>query len=164
MITMKKLLKGMLVPVGLTLTLILGVFIGTQGLLQTSAKDSFESFQFERQVTEDQFLEPVLEPVGLEFPVNKNGQTYGSSQDSVHPDDYPDLIGVFATNGKEGYVYYKDLYNDEMIFTDAELKELNEKGIYEIYVPVYEEDGKTVIGEFAVSVDAGNFKTVKVSD
>lgn len=96
-----------------------------------------------------------------DYPTNKNGQTYGEVPD-VMPEDYPDLVGVVATNGKEGYVYKED-FLDEYIPQSPEdaveymnvLKELNDQGIYFKVSTVYEYDGETVVGEFETSIDVG---------
>ena len=95
------------------------------------------------------------------YPTNKNGQTYGSTG-NVMVEDYPDLVGVIATNGKEGYVYKED-FVDEYIPQSPEeaveymevLKKLNDQGIYFQVVPVYNSDGETLIGEFEISIDVG---------
>lgn len=46
----------------------------------------------------------------LPLATNPSGQTYGSARDMSTPADQPDLIGVVATNGELGYVYYEDFY------------------------------------------------------
>lgn len=44
----------------------------------------------------------------IEFPVNENGYTYGVFTDSLIE---PNLIAAEASNGKQGYVFQKDLRN-----------------------------------------------------
>lgn len=105
----------------------------------------------------------VEEPLTIapEYPVNKNSDTYGIIA-NVLPEDYPDLIKVLATNGKEGYAYKED-FCDEYIAKSPEdavrymekLKELNDQGYYFQAIPVYDIDGETVIGEFEISIDVG---------
>lgn len=105
-------------------------------------------------MTENSFVKPS-------FPTNENGQTYGETY-NVMIEDYPDLIGVIAANGKEGYVY-KNEFTDEYIPQSPEeaveymnvLKELNDRGIYFQVITVYEADGETVIGEFEKCIDVG---------
>lgn len=97
-----------------------------------------------------------------EYAVNANGQTYCDGTADILPEDYPDLIGATATNGKQGYVYKEDFF-DEYIPSYPEdavaymnvLQELNEQGIYFQLIPVYAVDGKTVIGDFEISIDVG---------
>ena len=57
---------------------------------------------------------------------------------------YPDLISVYASNGKEGYVY-----REEFCFVPANPEEAVEYSQSEKEpLTVYESDGKTVIGVF----------------
>lgn len=68
------------------------------------------------------------------FDVNAHGQTYGE------PNGYygvPDLQGVQATNGKAGWVYSKQF--DYFVGCG--------------YLPVYDSDGTTVIGQFPIGID-----------
>ena len=104
------------------------------------------------------FADNLVKP---NYPKNKNGQTYGSTG-NVMVEDYPDLVGVIATNGKEGYVYKEDFVDEYVPQSPEEaveymevLKELNDQGIYFQVVPVYGSDGETVIGEFEISIDVG---------
>jgi hypothetical protein len=97
---------------------------------------------------------PSIEP---SFPTNASGQTYGNPDPRVGLDDYPDLLHVEATNGKTGYVDRHLL--DEL--TGANLSSPDEAVEWQrqqdaagpgvTYIPVYESDGTTVIGEFPIS-------------
>lgn len=92
------------------------------------------------------------------YDVNEQGETFGSLADSVSPDTEPDLIQAEATNGRIGYVKKVDL--DEANGTTASesfkspedaiawQEERLLKG--DVSIPVYESDGKTIIGEFVV--------------
>ena len=105
---------------------------------------------------------------GVVFPFNQSGQSYGSSMDSdgdtiVHPD----LIAAIGIGHIEGYVLKTDLEGtgplarpqtpeeaiiymellDELI---ADAKARGDEYLY--YIPLYEPDGKTVIGEFGISI------------
>ncbi|MBD5082456.1 MAG: hypothetical protein HDT44_11940 [Ruminococcaceae bacterium] len=98
----------------------------------------------------------------LVYSVNANGQTYhDGAVDVPSMDDLPDLIGVVATNGKEGYVYKEDMYDympscpEEAVKYMEVLKEFNDQGIYFQIIPVYAVDGETVIGEFEMFMDVG---------
>lgn len=103
---------------------------------------------------ESEFIKP-------EYPVNANGQTYYNDTAGILSDDYPDLVGVIATNGKEGYVYKEDLFDyspscpEEAVKYMEVLKELNDQGIYFQIIPVYAVDGETVIGDFEIFMDVG---------
>ncbi|WP_212983966.1 hypothetical protein [Paenibacillus cineris] len=75
----------------------------------------------------------------LNFPENKHGQTYGSAQEDNSADMLPDLIHAGSVNGIRGYLLKKDY--------------LGEPGD----VPLYDVDGKTVIGTFHVGAKNVNF-------
>lgn len=85
-------------------------------------------------------------PVG-EWPTNDSGLTYGNQGDSPIP---PDLTQVFSTNGKMGYVYSTEITAPD--FTSPEevtaWQEAHQGKSH--LVPVYEQDGRTKIGEFEV--------------
>lgn len=82
------------------------------------------------------------------FPKNAYGQTYGSELDAATPGDAPDLIRAYATNGREGYVLKTDLHPPLTGGMDEALA-LNSSG--DRAIPVYEVDGRTVIGEFVIA-------------
>lgn len=84
------------------------------------------------------------------FPVNKNGQTYGSDADCNSPDTEPDLIRAIGVDGTEGYVLYKDLIKDQSNTPEDTVAYTKEHaGKYEL-VPLYASDGITVIGQFEI--------------
>lgn len=82
--------------------------------------------------------------------VNKNGETYGSNLVNTEYGNEPDLILVEYGNGKSGYVYKEDFYDipnqpknpEEAI--DYMKKNRAKK------IPVYKNDGKTVVGAFQI--------------
>lgn len=89
------------------------------------------------------------------YPVNEDGLSYGSAMLASTPSQEPDLILAVGTNGKTGYVKYEDLYKEEPK-TPEEAIEKQEKmfrtGNTERMIPLYEKDGKTVIGEFRIGI------------
>jgi len=91
------------------------------------------------------------------YAVNTNGDTYGSAADSDAPGNEPDLIRAVATNGKEGYVKKTELEEADGTaasrgFTSPEdALRWQEANRGDRYVPVYEVDGETVIGEFLIA-------------
>lgn len=70
------------------------------------------------------------------FPRNSRGQTYGSMVKSDELGETPDLVEALATNGKVGYVRL-----DELEAPSSESRQAR-------YLPVYESDGVTVIGQY----------------
>ncbi len=125
----------------------LGIFVGLKVMVPASAA--------ENNKTE---IKPVFE-------VNENGQTYGDTMYCTKMEEFPDLIGAVSKDGTEGYVYFEDLYGNIPDSPEAAAKYMediikqNEDGVYTKTVLVYESDGKTVVGEYEVSIDAGMFAT-----
>jgi len=126
------------------------VIIG--GLIFVGAKN-FEDSQKELYAFASNDSELVIE-------VNENGQTYGSElaiknpkmDENGNPDEL-DLILVEADNGKAGYALKEDFYDtanqpknpEEAIAYMEKLKKEGDRTI-----PIYEKDGKTVIGSFKI--------------
>lgn len=85
--------------------------------------------------------------------VNDAGQTYGV----INPQGEPDLIAVIATNNRPGYVLRTDLADANGTtashdFTSPEdaLRWQEENAAVVHLIPVYEQDGTTLIGQFRV--------------
>ncbi|MCA1943627.1 MAG: hypothetical protein LDL15_08495 [Yonghaparkia sp.] len=79
----------------------------------------------------------------VEFPVNENGETYGSAIN----DRVPDLIVARAEGGKLGYVRVSELeFTRNLVRSDPDAN-----AVYNI--DVYESDGTTTIGTFRVRDD-----------
>lgn len=85
------------------------------------------------------------------FPKNASGQTYGSGMDATSPYNMPDLVQAIGVGGIEGYVRLADL-NGPMPQTPAQaialMKDTKSGTVRQI--PLYAQDGKTVIGVFDV--------------
>ncbi len=96
----------------------------------------------------------------VSWPTNGEGLTYGSESDVsweglVSEEDlashYPQLIRVVCDDGiTEGYVYYDDLYGGDMPTDPEERAEWVRSGANHKVITVYEVDGRTVVGTFAV--------------
>ena len=109
------------------------------------------------------------------FNVNENGQTYGSSSVDSHlatPETYcelelPELIMAMGVDGTVGYVYQSELERyshgglpaptnpEEALEYMIKIEELKEaariSGKKHLnYIPLYDVDGKTIIGKFGV--------------
>jgi hypothetical protein len=88
------------------------------------------------------------------YPVNIHGQTYGSSLGATSLAGEPDLIASVATNGKDGYVFKTDLEaaSGGNVTTLQEAAAWDKNGALVSHtVPVYAQDGTTVIGSFFIS-------------
>lgn len=84
------------------------------------------------------------------WPTNANGQTYGSLLKSTSSATDPALVQVIATNGETGYVYSSQLNQPSPSSPAAALAQqaANTAGQF---IPVYAQDGTTVIGQFEVA-------------
>jgi hypothetical protein len=88
------------------------------------------------------------------FETNDSGETYGTYIDKGNSEwEEPDLMAVVGLNDVEGYVSKVDLYDEENQPNNPEeaiayMKKREKEGPR--IIPVYEKDGKTVIGEFKI--------------
>jgi hypothetical protein len=78
--------------------------------------------------------------------VNDRGLTYGIANDH----GTPDLVAVYATNGRQGYVYAAQLSSVEPMPTSPD-QAVAENDQSERRLPVYESDGVTRIGTFVIN-------------
>ncbi|CEN83809.1 hypothetical protein [Paraclostridium sordellii] len=88
------------------------------------------------------------------FKTNDDGETYGTYIDKGDSEyEEPDLMAVIGVNDVEGYVKKVDLYDEENQPNNPEeaiaYMEKREKEGPRL-IPVYEKDGKTVIGEYRI--------------
>ncbi|MCQ4638421.1 hypothetical protein NE619_16950 [Anaerovorax odorimutans] len=95
----------------------------------------------------------VETPEKSNYPTNENGASYGVAPDAAGEKEEPDLIAAVGENDVKGYVKKSDLDNDGDVKTPEEAlkrqKELEKKEY--ISIPLYKNNGKTVIGEFRLS-------------
>lgn len=97
----------------------------------------------------------------IEYPINDNGQTYGSAALARNYDERPDLIAAIGCDGQEGYIYKTDL---ESGIPKTPAEALAQQQQYEAMaiasegervvvrsIPLYDADGKTVIGKYEIS-------------
>ena len=110
------------------------------------------------------------------WPVNENGQTYGSSSDiaAYLPDGgstgnvgytlLPDLVEMIGDNGVSGYVYKEDMYdlseNGRAFLAAAEAG----ADSFEYTVPVYAQDGTTVVDEIDMGGTIGSATVVRENE
>ena len=91
------------------------------------------------------------------YPVNANGKTYGTLAFTRYIGAEPDLVACLGIDGTYGYCYQTDLDGEqvnnpeEAIEYMQRLEEMRRNGEqYERIIPLYAEDGITVIGEFGM--------------
>ncbi|WP_077490691.1 hypothetical protein [Sinomonas mesophila] len=83
-----------------------------------------------------------------EWGVNARGETYGVEIPGV---GVPDLLAVIATNGREGYVYARDLSGGPGPTSPEDAAKNFSKPRPPREIPVYLSDGETQIGIFEVT-------------
>lgn len=86
------------------------------------------------------------------FPTNANGQTYGSSS-NVSLENEPDLIYAIATNGAVGYISRSQLWaaDGTNVQSPAQAANYMASATSPRFIPVYESDGSTIVGQFEIS-------------
>ncbi|WP_214627072.1 hypothetical protein [Paenibacillus agaridevorans] len=84
------------------------------------------------------------------YPVNENGQTYGSDADATSAETRPELISAIGENGIEGYVLKKDLDGEQPKTPEEAIAIQNSRSPGGRDIPLYDVDGETVIGVFHV--------------
>jgi hypothetical protein len=92
-----------------------------------------------------------VETIDTDWGINASGQTFGAPKDEGLQN--PDLVPVTALNCSRGYARYDDLYavNDITEMTwDEGIAFANGPNRLDRYIPVYESDGTTVVGEFLI--------------
>ena len=91
----------------------------------------------------------------IEYPINDNGQTYGSALLARDYDERPDLIAAIGRDGQAGYIYKTDL---EAGSPKTPAEALAQQQQYEAMaissggrqvlvwsIPLYDVNGKTII-------------------
>lgn len=108
-----------------------------------------------RSLSADVPSQPMPAP---DYPENDSGLSFGSAAEAPSPDQEPDLISAVATNGREGYVLKSELDDANGSAVAAEFSTPEEALAWQAAqsgedrtVPVYAEDGVTVIGEFVIA-------------
>jgi hypothetical protein len=91
------------------------------------------------------------------YPQNASGQTYGSLGDVTVPGTEPDLVKAMGVDGTVGYVRCSDIIDYSPITVEEAVAQQGEQVTKRI--PLYKEDGKTVIGEFELGSGDGEIIT-----
>ncbi|WP_153047501.1 hypothetical protein [Paenibacillus sp. EZ-K15] len=86
----------------------------------------------------------------MNYPKNKNGQTYGSSADATSPETEPELISATGVDGTAGYVLKKDLDGELPKSPEEAIAIQNSRSPDGRDIPLFDVDGETVIGVFHV--------------
>ncbi|MFC7677372.1 hypothetical protein [Paenibacillus sp. GCM10028914] len=86
----------------------------------------------------------------INYPKNKNGQTFGSSADATSPETEPELISATGVDGTAGYVLKKDLDGELPKTPEEAIAIQNSRSPDGRDIPLYDVDGETVIGVFHI--------------
>lgn len=127
----------------IALVFVFGATTGTFIFSNTSAKS--ETQASEKALPKDEKGQTI-------FPKNESGLSYGSATHATSPDNEPDLIEAWGIDGTLGYVLKSDLYGkkpknpEEAITMMKQQQKAGDRAI-----PLYESDGKTVIGTFIIN-------------
>ncbi|MDQ8739175.1 hypothetical protein [Paenibacillus sp. LHD-38] len=100
-------------------------------------------------VSENDYLVTASEDVP-DYPVNEQGQTYGNGPFPPGPVQEPDLIGAEGVDGTMGYVLRKDLVGEQPNTPEEALAIQKSRPPGGHDIPLYDVDGKTVIGVFHI--------------
>ncbi|MED1788154.1 hypothetical protein P4V47_11755 [Brevibacillus laterosporus] len=90
------------------------------------------------------------------YPVNEQGQTYGHGPYPYGPTQEPDLIRAEGENGVVGYVKASDLDSAISSTEEAITYQKSMQAVGYKLIPLYESDGKKVIGEFRMYPSKGD--------
>ena len=98
--------------------------------------------------SKDETQETIRKDLITTYPTNDSGLTYGPDiKENTDLKKEPDLIQVCNEDGLVGYIYASDIKDGAESLEEA----INwEPRTYK--VPMYLEDGETVIGEFTISI------------
>lgn len=91
-----------------------------------------------------------ISPKNVIYATNDNGQTYGSSADAASPEKEPELISATGVDGTNGYVLKKDLDEEMPKSPEEALKQQKNRPVGGRDIPLYDQDGTTVIGSFHI--------------
>ncbi|OAB25880.1 hypothetical protein PMSD_26835 [Paenibacillus macquariensis subsp. defensor] len=86
----------------------------------------------------------------MNYPKNKNGQTYGSAADATFPETEPELISAIGVDGTKGYVLKKDIDGEQPKSPEEAIAIQNSRSPGGRDIPLYDVEGETVIGVFHV--------------
>lgn len=97
----------------------------------------------------------------IEYKTNENGETFGNSIQAASLGFEADLILATGENDVLGYIRASDL--DDNVSGPEEARHIQNTRIFnnltEQYIPLYKEDGKTIIGCFMISFNKNEMLT-----
>lgn len=133
-----------------------GIVLGTGLGVYAVAEPKENVLYTDSQMT----IEAVIEPA--EYKVNSNNMTYGIASLASNSEELPDLISAVGNNGVNGYILKSDFNignptSPEAVDEYMEMKKkMKEQGINGFEVPLYAEDGVTVVDTFTIGKSNNN--------
>jgi hypothetical protein len=118
-----------------------GIAVGTISISSTLAKNTTPNTVY---VDKEQ-TQPRKEKIP-NYPKNANGQTYGSGMEASSLETEPDLMRAYGVDGTVGYVKSKDVIGEMPKSLEEAAALMAVQG--DRVIPLYDVDGKKVIGEF----------------
>jgi hypothetical protein len=92
---------------------------------------------------------------GPPYPVNENGMSYGSGATIDEDDPGPDLVAAYGSNGRCGFVRAADRAQEVPADPEEALAYMADLDPDGRDVPLYAQDGVTVIGSFHIGPGRG---------
>ena len=89
------------------------------------------------------------------YPVNEHGMSYGSGAAVDEDDPGPDLVAAYGTNGRCGFVRASDRQQDLPPSPEEALAYMADLDPDGRDIPLYAQDGVTVIGRFHIGPGRG---------
>ena len=88
---------------------------------------------------------------------NQQGETYGTMKNVQAEEDIPNLIAATGVDGVSGYIRASDMFANEAKSPEEAVELMESKEYLQgREIPLYDKDGKTVIGIFKISPIIGN--------
>jgi hypothetical protein len=87
------------------------------------------------------------------YPVNSQGETYGSAANAPSPSQLPDLIRVRADNGQIGYITRAAFLGPQLTPQEVVTLPTDSRGNFvapSVVVPVFAQNGTTQVGTFTI--------------
>jgi beta-lactamase regulating signal transducer with metallopeptidase domain len=103
----------------------------------------------ESKGSSESVLSKPKEIPNYQYQVNEYGETYGSNAYADIVGEEPDLVAAIGIDGTHGYVRSSDLDPFPSPRTPEEAVAQNNLG--DRLIPLYEKDGRTVIGQFRIA-------------
>lgn len=134
---------------------------GTTKVYNGNGYDIYGANQSPELSTGARFVKLTRDTVRGYFNINENGDTYGTyiSDKNGNILQEPDLMEAIGEGGIDGYIKKSDVYDEENEpNTPKEFvskQKLNRNKQVRI-IPLYEKDGKTIIGEYHINQVVGN--------